>query len=194
MPVCLAGVAVARAGVMKDRRLRRADLLKGLLVASVPLALGVAFAARASDEKTVKAPKSIVGEAINTLASEAASRREERDQSDPQYARRIDAALNEGRVNILLYGYGETHEPPLTERAFIGSITIGAVGVGEQKAGPITLTHHTPRPAVLGGRGERGVLALAFEPEGILLHNLGNVAGIAKSLVTRAEEPLPEIT
>ena len=334
---------------MKLRKPRRSDLVRGALLGSVLLALGgVAFVTQASDEKTVEAPKSIVGEAINTLASEAASRREERDQSDPQYARRIDAALNEGRVNILLYGYGETHEPPLTERAFIGSLTIASLDVRDKTVSLISLTHDIRAPEIeryqsalgrynghaikihraypLGGfdlmretvedatglsmdfqlafpdvviadlvdsvfggitvdvpadfevmpfyldgvkydkrqftqgeevmdgktviqfiktvplavggtryygsdlehnarkhlvfkgmlrwmeengrgpgfyvsllrflaeRRESGALALDFEPEAILLHNLGNVAGIAKSLVTSVEEQLPEIT
>ncbi len=334
---------------MKLRKPRRGDLVKGLLLVSVLLALGgLAFVTQASDEKTVEAPTSIVGEAMKTLVSEAASRREERAQSDPQYGKRVDAALNDGRVNILLYGYGETHEPPLTERAFIGSITVASLDVREQTVSFISLTHDIRAPEIerylsalgrynghaikihraypLGGfdlmretvedatglsmdfqlafsdvviadlvdsvfggvtvdvptdfevtpfyldgvkydkrqftqgqevmdgktviqfiktvplavggsryygsdlehnarkhlvfkgmlrwmeensggpgfyvsllrflaeRRESGALALDFEPEGILLHNLGNVAGIAKSLVTRAEEPLPEIT
>jgi len=334
---------------MKLRKPRRSDLVRGALLGSVLLALGgVAFVTQASDEKTVEAPKSIVGEAINTLASEAASRREERDQNDPQHARRIDAALNEGRVNILLYGYGETHEPPLTERAFIGSLTIASLDIRDQTVSLISMTHDIRAPEIerfqadqgrynghaikihraypLGGFGlmretvedatglsmdfqlafsdvviadlvnevfagvtvdvpadfevtpfyldgvkydgrrftqgqevmdgktaiqfiktvplavggtryygsdlehnarkhlvfkgmlrwmeengrgpgfyvsllrflaerrESGALALDFEPEAILLHNLGNVAGIAKSLVTSTEEQLPEIT
>ncbi len=48
---------------------------------------------------------------------EAQIRREDRARKEPDYAKRIDKDLNEGRINFVLFGYGETHEPPATERA-----------------------------------------------------------------------------
>ncbi len=61
---------------------------------------------------------------LDTFVAEAERRRAEWPTVSPERLKRIDAKLNEGRVNVLLYGYGETHEPPLTERAFIGSYPI----------------------------------------------------------------------
>src|SRR5574341_1156220 len=44
---------------------------------------------------------------IKPLANEAQKRREDRAKKEPEYAKRVDKELNEGRINFLLYGYGE---------------------------------------------------------------------------------------
>jgi hypothetical protein len=56
--------------------------------------------------------------------------------------------LNETRLNFLLYGYGETHEPPLTERAFIGSLTIFSYDYRTQAIDLVSLTHDIRAPEV----------------------------------------------
>ncbi|MBI4057748.1 LCP family protein [Candidatus Microgenomates bacterium] len=88
---------------------------------------------------------------------EAQRRREERAQNDPEYSKRIDQELNEGRVNLLLYGYGETHEPPLTEHAIIGSNTIVSIDTKERKIDLVSLTHDIRAPEVERYRAEKGL-------------------------------------
>src|SRR5207249_2095842 len=61
---------------------------------------------------------------LRPLLLDAKHRRQANAAADPAYWTRLDPKLNATRLNFLLFGYGETHEPPLTERAFIGSLTI----------------------------------------------------------------------
>ena len=57
---------------------------------------------------------------LRPLLLEAKRHRKTNAADDPAYWKRLDPTLNATRLNFLLFGYGETHEPPLTERAFIG--------------------------------------------------------------------------
>jgi len=82
------------------------------------------------------------------FVSEAQKRREQRARNDPDYLRRVNQVLNENRVNILLFGYGETHEPPVTERAIIGSHTIISFDTRRRVADIISITHDTRAPEV----------------------------------------------
>ncbi len=61
---------------------------------------------------------------MNPFVETAIRRREERHKADTEYRYAVDPQLNLDRFNFVLYGYGDTHEPPLTERAEIGSFTI----------------------------------------------------------------------
>ncbi|MBI5651618.1 MAG: LCP family protein [Chloroflexi bacterium] len=85
---------------------------------------------------------------LKPVRAHAQQRRAERAQSDPQFARRIDRDLNAERINILLFGYGETHEPPLTERAIIGSFTLLAYDTRTGQADLISMTHDIRAPEV----------------------------------------------
>lgn len=85
---------------------------------------------------------------IKPFANEAQKRREDRAKKDPEYAKRVDKELNEGRVNFILYGYGETHEPPATERGIIGSITIISYNMRTEQADIISLTHDIRAPSI----------------------------------------------
>jgi hypothetical protein len=80
--------------------------------------------------------------------SEAGKRRAERAKSDPEYLKRVDQVLNEGRVNFLLFGYGETHEPPVTEKEIIGSQTIVSYDLETREADIISLTHDIRAPEI----------------------------------------------
>ena len=60
---------------------------------------------------------------LTPFVNEAKKRRADLVKSDPDYLKRVDPVLNEGRVNFLLFGYGESHEPPVTEKAIIGDRT-----------------------------------------------------------------------
>jgi hypothetical protein len=66
--------------------------------------------------------------------------------ADPTYWTRLDPRLNGTRLNFLLFGYGETHEPPLTERAFIGSITIFSYDYATRQIDLVSLTHDIRAP------------------------------------------------
>ena len=59
---------------------------------------------------------------LHPMLLEAKRHRAAAAAADPTYWTRLDPRLNSTRLNFLLFGYGETHEPPLTERAFIGSL------------------------------------------------------------------------
>jgi hypothetical protein len=65
---------------------------------------------------------------------------------DPTYWSRLDPHLNATRLNFLLFGYGETHEPPLTERAFIGSLTIFSYDYATRQIDLVSLTHDIRAP------------------------------------------------
>lgn len=96
---------------------------------------------------------------LKPLMNEALKRREKRANTDSNYYKRVDRQLNEGRVNILLFGYGETHEPPVTERAYIGSPTIISYNTRTRRADIISITHDTRAPTIerkLGNSGKPG--------------------------------------
>lgn len=93
---------------------------------------------------------------VMPFVNEAQRRRGERRKSDPAYAKRIDKELNEGRVNFLLFGYGETHEPPATEKAIIGSVTIVSFNYRTGKADLISLTHDIRAPEIERALDRRG--------------------------------------
>jgi hypothetical protein len=68
--------------------------------------------------------------------------------ADPTYWKRLDPRLNATRLNFLLFGYGETHEPPLTERAFIGSLTIFSYDYATRQIDLVSLTHDIRAPEI----------------------------------------------
>ena len=77
---------------------------------------------------------------------EAERRRAANARNDPNYWSRLDPHLNATRLNFLLFGYGETHEPPLTERAFIGSLTIFSYDYTTHQIDLVSLTHDIRAP------------------------------------------------
>ncbi|MGE5262396.1 MAG: LCP family protein [Acidobacteriota bacterium] len=97
--------------------------------------------------------KNVPGESVfdallTPFANEANKRRAELAKTDPEFARRIDQNLNQGRINFLLFGYGETHEPPNTERAIIGSHTIVSYDTRTRQVDIISLTHDIRGPEI----------------------------------------------
>ncbi len=93
---------------------------------------------------------------IAPLATEAQRRRADMARSDPEFSKRIDGALNEGRVNFLLFGYGETHEPPFTENALIGSHTIISYDRRTRRADLVSFTHDIRAPEIEREMSKRG--------------------------------------
>lgn len=103
-------------------------------------------------------PKNIMEQLIAPFWREAQKRREERLRVDPEFNFRIDWELGENRLNFLLLGFGETHEPPLTERAFIGSLTIVSF---DMTSSPLSLdlisfTHDIRAPEIERYKKESG--------------------------------------
>jgi hypothetical protein len=83
---------------------------------------------------------------LHPLLLEAKRRRAANAAEDPKYWTRLDPRLNATRLNFLLFGYGETHEPPLTERAFIGSLTIFSYDYATHQIDLVSLTHDIRAP------------------------------------------------
>ncbi len=108
----------------------------------------VTATATATFTPTPKAEASMFDVLFQPLVNEAQKRREQRAKSDPEFARRVSKPLNANRINILLFGYGETHEPPVTERAIIGSHTIISFDTRQRVADIISITHDTRAPEV----------------------------------------------
>jgi hypothetical protein len=97
---------------------------------------------------TPPASESLFDVLFQPLVDEAQRQRAWRAAHDAGYAQRVNARLNEQRINILLFGYGETHEPPVTERAIIGSHTIISFDLTQRVADVISITHDTRAPEV----------------------------------------------
>ncbi len=91
--------------------------------------------------------KDLFDELLRPFAEAAARSRLERAKRDPEYAQRIDAELNKHRLNFLLFGYGETHEPPY-EKDTIGSITILSLDQRTHKVTQLSLTHDARAPEI----------------------------------------------
>ena len=85
---------------------------------------------------------------LRPLLLEAKRHRQANAVEDSAYWSRLDPKLNATRLNFLLFGYGETHEPPLTERAFIGSLTIFSYDYATRQIDLVSLTHDIRAPEI----------------------------------------------
>jgi len=101
-------------------------------------------------------PATLADALINPFSSEAYRRRNERARLDPEYARRVDQKLNQGRINFLLFGYGETHEPPIAVDVIIGSLSIVSYDLRTGHADIVSLTHDTRAPEIERLLAQRG--------------------------------------
>ncbi|MBI3741078.1 MAG: LCP family protein [Chloroflexi bacterium] len=127
-----------------------------------------------SERKLVKPSETIFDALAKPLVNEAYKRREERRKTEPDFAKRIDAKLNDGRINILLFGYGESHEPPATEKAIIGSHTIISYQFVTGKADLISFTHDIRGPEIEQTLKQRG-----FKSPAVRIDQAYNVGGFA---------------
>jgi len=103
-------------------------------------------------------PTTLVETLINPFVSEAYRRRDERARLDPAYARSVDQELNQGRINFLLFGYGETYEPPVAVDVIIGSLSVLSYDLRTGRADIVSLTHDIRAPEIerfLSQRGEQ---------------------------------------
>jgi hypothetical protein len=109
---------------------------------------------------------------LTPFVNEAKKRRADLVKSDPDYLKRVDPVLNEGRVNFLLFGYGESHEPPITEKAIIGSQTILSYDLRTRKIDIISFTHDIRAPEI-----EREMLKRGYKSPPIRIDQAYNVGG-----------------
>lgn len=126
----------------------------------------------AANASTYASTDSLFDALIAPLVREAQRRRAETARRDPEFYKRVDRALNEGRINVLLFGYGETHEPPLTERALIGSHTLISYNTRTHQADIISFTHDIRAPEI-----EREVIKRGGKPPALRMDNAYNVGG-----------------
>lgn len=102
-------------------------------------------------------PLSVYDRMLQPFVKEAERARVERAKTDAEFNKRVDKALNDGRVNFLIFGYGETHEPPRTERAIIGSITMVSYNLKTRAIDLVSLTHDIRAPEVERYKRSQGV-------------------------------------
>ena len=108
-------------------------------------------------------PTTLVDTLINPFVSEAHRRRNERARLDPAYARRVDQKLNQGRINFLLFGHGETYEPPIAVDVIIGSLSILSYDHRAGRGDIVPLTHDTRAPEIERFLAQRGEPSLAVK-------------------------------
>ena len=104
---------------------------------------------RKGEEDSAATGSSIIpfDEIVAPLEQEAARRRLERARLSPGYAQRVEGPLNDGRINFLFFGYGETYEPPEAPN-FKGSINIFSLDLRSLTISTITLNHDIRAPEV----------------------------------------------
>jgi cell envelope-related transcriptional attenuator-like protein len=87
---------------------------------------------------------------VQPLSQEAQRRRSQRAEGDPQWNERVDLALNRGRVNILLFGYGypENYHPGSGAFGYEGSPTIISLDLLKRTADLVSLTHDIRAPEI----------------------------------------------
>lgn len=94
---------------------------------------------------------------LTPFINEAKKRRADLVKHDPAYLQRVDPALNQGRINFLLFGYGESHEPPVTEKAIIGSQTILSYDLRTHQVAILSFTHDIRAPEIEREMFKRGI-------------------------------------
>lgn len=93
-------------------------------------------------------PSSPIEELLKPFINAAMEKRAERAKNDPEYTKRVDMELNQDTVNFLLFGYGETFEPPAADKVIIGSHTIVTYNTQTQKISMVSLTHDIRAPEI----------------------------------------------
>ncbi len=115
---------------------------------ATPSPTTVAISAMAQSTPDAPADDSLFDTLVAPLVSEANKRRLERARSERDYQRRVDAEINRGRLNILLFGYGEAHWPPHTEKSIVGSYTIVSYDTLARQADIVSLTSDIRAPEI----------------------------------------------
>lgn len=97
----------------------------------------------------------IFSEIMRSLVEQAQKKRAERSKNDPEYANRVDPELNKDRLNIVLFGYGETYEPPLPT-SIIGAPTVLSLDLANNTIDLVSLTHDIRSPEIEEYQGTHG--------------------------------------
>ncbi|MDP3888435.1 MAG: LCP family protein [bacterium] len=85
---------------------------------------------------------------ISPFLNTAEPQRVARAENDHEFAQRIDSELNNGRVNFLLFSWGETYEPPFKYVGIIGSQTIFSYDNKKQAVDLVSITHDVRAPEI----------------------------------------------
>lgn len=93
-------------------------------------------------------PKDPLTEYLEPIIKQVSNKRAKRALVDNLFYERVDPELNKDRINILLFIWGETHEPPDLERATIGSHSLISVNNTSHAADKISWTHDIRSPEV----------------------------------------------
>ncbi len=110
---------------------------------------------RSRDRRTEKKEEKLSDVLLRPLIAEAILRREVRAKNNPDYLHRIDAELGRGRLNVLIFTSGETHEPPL-DWAIIASPSIISIDYVNGAIDTVSLTHDIRAPEVAEVLGIKG--------------------------------------
>jgi hypothetical protein len=84
---------------------------------------------------------------IVPLVVQAQAERQSAKANDPEYASRIDAQLNDGRINFLTMGFGITYEPPWPPDR-MGSISVFSLNLKTGVIDQITINHDVRAPEI----------------------------------------------
>ncbi|MCL4535847.1 MAG: LCP family protein [Bacteroidetes bacterium] len=138
---------------MLNKRITRSEFLRiaakaAGLSAAWPLVGGLTRAAPALADQGDELPETVFDKLIKPFVNEAGKRRAERQANDQDYQRRVDPELNDGRVNFLLFGQGETFEPPFEKVGIIGSHTVLSYNTTTKQADVVSITHDTRAPEI----------------------------------------------
>lgn len=136
----------------------RRTFLSALVLAVVGQKDSLRLISNSLDPATIPQPDTKVEEVFETeslvdhvtlsLTNEAFRKRAERRRYESDYDSKIDEELNKNRMNVLLYSYGETHEPPAIEKDIIGSATILSLDLETKKLSAISFTHDIRAPEI----------------------------------------------
>lgn len=109
---------------------------------------------------TPKPKETLFSAAMSPLFAAARERRTRAAATDPSYFHRVNPLFDEqNTLTILNIGCGETHEPPMTEWAFICANTLFIFDATNQTEREIIFTHDVRAPEVeyaLGIYGQKG--------------------------------------
>lgn len=86
-------------------------------------------------------------EAIAPVVETALAARAARAQREPGFDTRVDPDINRSRINVLLFGYGETFEPPWPVD-IIGTMSILSLDTRTHRLTQISLTHDARAPEI----------------------------------------------
>lgn len=90
----------------------------------------------------------VFDEVLKPFIETAFRKRAERMTNDTEYAHRVDTELNKDRINFVLFGYGETFEPPAADKVIVGSHTIVSYDIKTKTFNMVSLTRDLRAPEI----------------------------------------------